>query len=109
MGDTTEVIFDLSDQNHVYDHVYDSSDQKYPRNRTDQNSTRYRGGRGVTLTDYEEARKEPQKKEKWDDFKTDGATQMSVSERKYDKSLQTKYKLLKVRIYFSESLIANSS
>ena len=73
----------------------DPSDQYNARNRSDENFPRYRGGRGNT--DNEEAGGELKKKDKWDVFNTDGATQMSVSEKKYDKSLQTKYKLLKVK------------
>ena len=49
-------------------------------------------------TKKEEKGQEQNRKEKWDAFNTDGATQMSTSERKYDKSLKTKYKLLKVHM-----------
>ena len=44
----------------------------------------------------EETNENKKKKWKWNVFTEDGSNQQSVSEKKYDKSLQTKYKLMKV-------------
>ena len=52
-----------------------------------------------------ETNKKKKKNWKWNVFTEDGSNQQSVSEKKYDKSLQTKYKLLKVHYLKSKKIL----